>query len=206
MSIIALKKNSQAKHCKNHSKGSDGFSVWPTVNSGIYNGSRLISGFSAVQTPFKGNCAVGVGYVDRYGRGGYAYNTNTVSNCANPSGVCKKDYNTVLNTSGLLSNKLLGTRHGDLNTVKQFVNNGIQSEYINVKKNEANICYANSISNEDIFDMDRNKNCNVHSILIGNGRKIYVGNYVKTGTPGALGKQSSNYNEYNNGPLMKNNK
>lgn len=205
MSIIALKRNSQAKHCKNHSNGPNGFSVWATTNSGLYNGSRLISGFSSVQTPHKGNSPVGVAYVDRYGNGGYAYNRNIVQNCPYPSNVCTKNFGAVLNTSGMLSNRLVGIRHGNLNTVKQFVNNGSQSEYINVQHNQANICYINSISG-DQHDLDRNKNCNTTSIVIGNasgrGRRILVGNYVKTGE---LAKQSLNYNEYINGPLMKNN-
>lgn len=202
MSIIALKRNSQTKHCRNHSNGPNGFSVWPTTNSGIYNGSRIISGFSSVQTPFRGTSPVGVAYVDRFGRGGFPYNQNIVNNCPNPSGCIKRDFGAVLNTAGLLSNKLLGTRHGKLNTVKQFINNGSQSEYINVQNNQANICHINSISNEDIFTANRNQHCNGSFIIIGNGRRIQVGNYVKTG---GLAHQSLNYNEYNNGPLMKNN-
>ena len=67
MSIITLKKNSQAKHCRNHSNGPDGFSIWPSINSGLYNGSRIIPGFSSVQTPFRGNSPIGVYYMDRYG-------------------------------------------------------------------------------------------------------------------------------------------
>lgn len=202
MSIVALKRNSQTKHCRNRSNGPYGFSVWPSINSGIYNGSRIISGFSPVQTPFRGNAPVGVAYTDRFGRGGVPYNQNIVYNCPNPSGVCTKQHATVLNTSGMLLNKLVGTRHGDLNTVKQFVNNGNQSEYINVQNNQANICHINSISNEDIFTANRNQHCNGRSITIGNGRRILVGNFVKTG---GLAHQSLNYNQYNNGPLMKNN-
>lgn len=193
MSIITLKRNSQAKHSKNHSIGPNGFSIWPTINSGIYNGSRIIPGFSAVQTPYKGNSPYGVGY---------AYNTNIVENCSNPSNVCTKDFGTVLNNSGMLSNKLVGTRFGKLNTVKQFVNNGSQTEYINSQNIKANVCYINTISNENIFNVDINKNCDINSIVIGNGRQILVGNYVKNGY---LAKQSLNYEQYNKGALMKNN-
>ena len=202
MSIIALKRNSQIKHSKNHSNGPNGFSVWSTTNSGIYSGSRIISGFSAVQTPFRGTSPVGLAYVDRFGGGGVPYNKNTVINCPNPSGKCRKDFGAVLNTAGLLSNKLSGTRHGKFNTVKQFINNGSQSEYINLQNNQVNICNINSISNEDIFKLNRNMNCGSSFVTIGNGRRIQVGNYVKTG---GLARQSLNYNQYNNGPLMKNN-
>ena len=58
MSIIALKK-SLTQYSKNHSVGNAGFSVWASTNSGNYNGSRIISGFQAVQTPFKGTSARG---------------------------------------------------------------------------------------------------------------------------------------------------
>lgn len=194
MSIITLKKSSFTKYNKNHSKGPDGFSIWPSINSGVYNGSRIIPGFSSIQTPFKGISAVN-------------YNSkqnNIINNCAYPSKVCKKDNNTVLNTKGLLTNKLVGTKYGKLNTVKQYINNGYESEYIKKQRDNANICYFKSIQDKIIFENTK-KNCDVTSIIIGNasgrGRKILVGNYVKSG---ALAKQSLDYSEYNNG-LMKNN-
>tara|TARA_R110002072_G_C7750424_1_gene517405 strand:+ start:27 stop:737 length:711 start_codon:yes stop_codon:yes gene_type:complete len=194
MSIITLKKNSYAKHCRNHSNKNDGFSVWPSINSGLYNGSRLISGFSATQTPFKGASVVNYSGKQH----------NIIKNCPYPAKVCTNNHNTVLNTKGLLTNKLVGTKYGNLNTVKQYVNNGSESEYIKKQRDSANICYVKSIEDSNIFTNTK-KNCDVTSIIIGNasgrGRRILVGNYVKTG---ALAKQSASYSEYNNG-VMKNN-
>jgi hypothetical protein len=125
MSIITLKKNSQAKHYRNHSK--DGFSIWPTINSGQYNGSRLISGFSSTHTTFKGTAPVGTSYVDRYGRGGYKYIYNIIENCPYPGG-CKQQQGAVKNTKGMLTNKLMWLNKSP--NVKQYVNNNIQSQYI----------------------------------------------------------------------------
>ena len=197
MSIITLKRNSQARHLRNHSSGPRGFSVWSTTNSGIYNGSRIISGFSSVQTPHRGPTPVGLAYVDKQGRRSDVYNKNIIYNCPHPSNVCVKNNSTVLNTRGLLNRNLQGTRHGKLNSVKQFANNNIQSEYINSQKNNARICNI-----EQHTDPDNITNCKVTSIMIGNGRRILVGNFVKNG---ALAKQSLNYDDYNNGQLMVNN-
>lgn len=210
MSIVTLKRNSQAKHCRNHSNGNQGFSVWATTNSGQYNGSRLISGFSSTHTPFKGSTPVGTSYVDRYGRGGYKYNKNVIHNCGY-EGSCTNVPGAVKNTSGMLTNKLMGTRHGNLNTVKQYKNNNMQSEYTKSLHNQTNACYYDKLSKDKInlFDdstlYDPNvikQNCQATSITIGNGRKILVGNYVKTGN---LAKNAIGYEDYNTGKLIKNN-
>ena len=180
MSIITLKKNSQEKHCRNHSNGNQGFSVWATTNSGQYNGSRIIPGFSSIP--------------------GCGYN----SFCNNNPGAVK-------NTSGMLSNKLMGTRHGKLNTVKQYKNNNIQSEYTKSLHNNTNACYYNNNSKNNI-NLSEDSHLNTHaaikancestSITIGNGRQIWVGNYVKTGN---LAKNATGYEDYNTGKLIKNN-
>lgn len=46
MSIIALKRKSLAKV----GVSKDSFSVWPTINSGQYNGSRIIPGLSSIRS------------------------------------------------------------------------------------------------------------------------------------------------------------
>ena len=199
MSIVTLKRNSQAKHCRNHSNGNQGFSVWATTNSGQYNGSRLISGFSSTHTPFKGSTPVGTSYVDRYGRGGYKYNKNVIHNCGY-EGSCTNVPGAVKNTSGMLTNKLMGTRHGKLNTVKQYKNNNMQSEYTKSLHNQTNACYYKNLR-PDQFEGDTTS-CQATSITIGNGRKILVGNYVKTGN---LAKNAIGYEDYNSGKLINNN-
>ena len=198
MSIITLKKNSQAKHCRNHSNGPDGFSIWPSINSGLYNGSRIIPGFSSVQTPFRGNSPIGVSYMDRYGRGGYKYIiSKPILNCPYPAHVCKKENKTVLNNSALLSNKLMGTKFGTINTVKDFSNNVTQSEYIITKINNTNSCYYNSISNDLIF---KNIPCNLNQEdNYCKSKNGILPNYQKSGS---LAKQSIDYSEYNHGKLI----
>lgn len=180
MSIVTLKRNSQAKHCRNHSNGNQGFSVWATTNSGQYNGSRIIPGFSS--TP-------GCGYL---------------SPCNNNPGAVK-------NTSGMLTNKLMGTRYGKLNTVKQYKNNNMQSEYTKSLHNKANSCYYKTISDRGINLFEDSTlnlpaaikdNCQSTSITLGNGKQIWVGNYVKTGN---LAKNATGYEDYNSGKLIKNN-
>ena len=46
MSIIALKRKSLAKV----GVSKDSFSIWPTINSGQYNGSRIIPGLSSIRS------------------------------------------------------------------------------------------------------------------------------------------------------------
>ena len=201
MSIIALKKKSFTQYSKKHSVGSDGFSVWASTNSGNYNGSRIISGFSAVQTPFKGNAARGNIYVEK-GGGSYPYSNNIVENCTNS--VCKKYNNTVLNSKGLLNKNLKGIKHGKLNIVKQFDNNNNQGEYIFHKRKQSNVCYQQTVDNGDIEKQlkdDFKKNCDTTSIRIGNGHQILVGNFSKSGK---LAKQSLDSSDYMKGKLMKN--
>jgi len=203
MSINTLQRSTRAKYCKNHSIGNKGFSLWPTINAGQYNGSRILPGLSSTSTPFKGDCPKGTSYVDRYGRGGYKYNSGPIIyNCGyyNP---CYNEQGPVKNTSGLLSNKLVGTRFGKKNTVKQYVNNNIQSEYIENVHKKANGCFVNNLDPKDFASIEAIKNnCDTTSIIIGNGKQIIVGNYVKTG---ALANKSLDYEDYNTGILIKNN-
>ena len=201
MSIIAFKKKSLTLYSKNHSIGNDGFSVWSSTNSGNYNGSRIISGFSAVQTPFKGTVARGNIYVAK-GGGSYPYSNNIVENCTNT--VCKKYNTAVLNTNGLLNKNLRGIKHGKLNVVKQFNNNNNQDEYIFHKKKQINVCYQDTVDKPDIEEQLKNdfeKNCDTASIRIGNGRQILVGSFSKTGK---LAKQSLDSSDYIKSRLMKN--
>lgn len=201
MSIIALKKKSFTQYSKNHSIGNGGFSVWASTNSGNYNGSRIISGFSAVQTPFIGDTARGNIYVEKRG-GSYSYSNNIVENCSNS--VCKKYNSTVLNTNGLLNKNLRGIKHGKLNIVKQFNNNNNQDEYIFHKRKQTNVCYQDTLDNTDIEEQLKNdfeNNCNTTSIRTGNGRQILVGSFSKSGK---LSKQSLDSSDYIKSKLMKN--
>jgi len=201
MSIITLKKKSLTQYSKNHSIGSNGFSVWSSTNSGNYNGSRIISGFSAVQTPFKGDAARGNIYVAK-GGGSYSYSNNVVQNCSN--NVCKKDNNGVLNTKGLLNKNLRGINYGKLNAVKQFDNNNNQGEYIFHKRKQINVCYQETVDKGDIEQQlkdDFKNNCDTTSIRIGNGRQILVGSFSKSGK---LAKQSLDSSDYMKSRLMMN--
>ena len=202
MSIIALKKKSLVQYSKNHSVGNAGFSVWASTNSGNYNGSRIISGFSAVQTPFKGTSARGNIYVDKKGFT-YPYSYNIVENCSNT--ICKKYTNGVLTMDGLLNKKLRCIKHGKLNVVKQFDNNNNQGEYIFHKMKQTNVCYQDIINSKNIniqeeLKNDFQNNCNTTSIRIGNGRQILVGSFSKSGK---LAKQSLDNTDYMNTLLMK---
>ena len=201
MSAITLKKISQAKYCKNHSCKDGRFSLWSNNNSGSYNGTRIISGFSPSYTPYKGDTPRGITYVNKCPRkGGCKYPINIVDNCPNPSGFCSKENYIVSNNSALLNKKLKGIKYGEINTVKQYINNNIQSEYIELKHNSATVC---ELDNEQLklnLENDKKKNCDVTSIIIGNGRRIQVGNYVK---PNKLITPTT-YEEYLNGLLMKN--
>ena len=201
MSIIDLKKKSLTQYSKNHSIGNNGFSVWASTNSGSYNGSRIISGFSAVQTPFKGDSARGNIYVTKDGAT-YPYSNNIVENCSNS--VCKKYNNTVLNTKGLLNKNLQGIKHGKLNIVKQFDNNNNQGEYIFHKRKQNNVCYQETIDKNNIDEelkYNFQNNCDTTSIRIGNGRQILVGSFSKSGK---LAKQSLDSSDYMKNQLMKN--
>ena len=189
MSIIALKRNAEAKYLKNNSNNKEGFSIWPSINSGIYNGSRIIPGMSSVQTPYKGNFPV---------NNNNNKNNLIVRNCPYPSNVCKKN-NIVLNNKAYLNNKLVGINYGNKNVVKQYVNNNIYHEVADKNANKALSCYSNSVANPDTLDY--NISCQSNIIKVGNNRKIIVGNFVK-------GKDLMNLpltqSEYMKSSLMKN--
>lgn len=161
MSIIALKRKSLAKVGISR----DSFTVWPTINSGQYNGSRIIPGLSSIP-----NCRYQTCNVNQY-------NSSKCCKSYNPS----ESYKNNIVKTYKYSDQDDYIRSKKSSCYVQFIQEQLKNNYNKCYKdcNKNNANYVSKLGNysSDYDDYIRKKlnNCNNNNNN-NNAPKVWVSN------------------------------